>query len=48
MRQVYRVVKLPLDIKTENVKAILKNGVLELTLLKLEPAKKLHVEVKAA
>jgi HSP20 family protein len=48
MRQIYRVVKLPLDIKTENVKAILKNGVLELTLPKLEPAKKLHVEVKAA
>jgi HSP20 family protein len=48
MKQIYRVVKLPVDVKTEGVKAILRNGVLELTLLKLEPVKKLHVEVKAA
>jgi HSP20 family protein len=46
--QIYRAVKLPLAIKVEEVKAILKHGILELTLPKLQPLKKLHIEVKAA
>ncbi len=44
--QIYRSVKLPVEIRPEEVKAILKNGVLELTMPKAEVIKKVHVEVK--
>lgn len=48
MNQIYRSVRLPVEVKTEHVKAILRNGILELTLPKLEAVKKVHVEVKTA
>jgi HSP20 family molecular chaperone IbpA len=35
-------------VKAEDVKAIVKKGILELTLPKLQPVKKVHIEVKAA
>jgi HSP20 family protein len=44
--QIYRTVKFPIEIRPEEVKAILKNGVLELTLPKAEVVKRVHVEVK--
>ena len=44
--QIYRTVKLPVEIRPEEVKAILKNGVLEFTMPKAEVVKKIHVEVK--
>jgi HSP20 family protein len=44
--KIYRTVKFPIEIRPEEVKAILKNGVLELTLPKAEVIKKVHVEVK--
>lgn len=44
--KIYRTVKFPIEIRPEEVKAILKNGVLELTLPKAEVVKKIHVEVK--
>lgn len=46
MNQIYRAVKFPIEIRPEEVKAILKNGVLEVTLPKAEVIKKVHVEVK--
>jgi len=48
MNKIYRTITLPVEIKTEQAKAILRNGILELTLPKLEPVKKIRVEVKAA
>jgi HSP20 family molecular chaperone IbpA len=45
--QIYRTVKFPLEIRPEAVKAVLKNGVLELMLPKAEVVKKVHVEVKS-
>ena len=47
LNQVYRAVKFPVEVRPEEVQAILKNGVLELTLPKAEVVKKVHVEVKA-
>ena len=47
LNQIYRTVKFPMEIRPEEVQAILKNGVLELTLPKAEVVKKVHVEVKA-
>jgi HSP20 family protein len=44
--QIYRTVKLPVEIRPGEVKAILKNGLLELTMPKAEVVKKIHVEVK--
>ena len=44
--QIYRTVKLPIEILPDQVKAILKNGVLEFTMPKAEVVKKVHVEVK--
>jgi HSP20 family protein len=44
--QIYRTVKFPIEIRPEEVKAILKNGVLEFTLPKAEVVKKVRVEVK--
>jgi len=46
LNQIYRTVKFPIEIRPEEVKAILKNGVLELTMPKAEVVKKVHVEVK--
>jgi HSP20 family protein len=48
MNKLYRSLTLPIEVKPETVKAILKNGILEITLPKLEPVKKIKVEVKAA
>jgi HSP20 family protein len=48
MNKIYRTLTLPIEVKPEYVKAILKNGVLEITLPKLEPVKKVKVDVKAA
>lgn len=42
----YRSVKLPVEIKPEHVKANLRNGMLELTLPKAEVVKKVKIEVK--
>jgi HSP20 family protein len=46
LNQIYRTVKLPVEIRPEEVKAILKNGVLEFTMPKAQVVKKIHVEVK--
>jgi HSP20 family molecular chaperone IbpA len=46
LNQIYRTVKFTVEIRPEEVKAILKNGELELTLPKAEVVKKVHVEVK--
>jgi len=46
LNQIYRAAKFPVEIRPEEVKAFLKNGVLELTLPKAEVVKKVHVEVK--
>lgn len=46
LNQIYRTVKLPVEILPEEVKAILKNGVLEFTMPKAEVVKKVHIEVK--
>jgi len=46
--QIYRSVNLPVEIRPEEVKALLKNGVLELTMPKVEVVKKVHVDVKGA
>lgn len=43
---IFKTVKLPLEVKPEGVKAILKNGILEVTLPKAEVVKKVKVEVK--
>jgi HSP20 family protein len=45
---IYKSVKLPLEILPDKVKAVLKNGMLELTLPKAEVVKKVKVDVKAA
>ena len=42
----YRTVKFPIEVRPEAVKAILKNGILEVTPPKAEVVKKIHVEVK--
>jgi HSP20 family molecular chaperone IbpA len=46
LNQIYRTAKLPIEVRPEEVKAILRNGVLELTLPKAQVVKKVHVEVK--
>ena len=46
LNQIYRSVKFPVEIRPDEVKATLKNGVLELTLPKAEVVKKVRVEVK--
>jgi HSP20 family protein len=46
LNQIYRTVKFPIEVRPEGVKAILRNGVLELTMPKAEVVKKVHVEVK--
>jgi len=44
--QIYKTIKFPMEVKPDNVRAILKNGVLELTLPKAAVVKKVKVEVK--
>lgn len=44
---IYKTVKFPVEIKPDAVKAILKNGILEITLPKAEVVKKVKIEVKA-
>jgi hypothetical protein len=44
--ETYKTAKFPVEIKPEGVKAILKNGILEITLLKAEVVKKVKIEVK--
>ena len=46
LNKIYRTVKFPIEVRPEAVKAILKNGILEVTLPKAEVVKKIHVEVK--
>jgi HSP20 family protein len=46
--RVLRVVDLPIEVNTENLSAMLKNGVLEFMLPKALPAKKITIEQKAA
>jgi HSP20 family protein len=43
---IYKAIKFPVEVKPENVKATLKNGILELTLPKAEVVKKVKIEVK--
>lgn len=45
--QIYRAVKFPCEVRPDDVKATLNNGVLELTLAKAKVVKKVHVEVKS-
>ncbi len=45
--QIYKSCKLPVEIKPEQVKAVLRNGLLELTLPKAEVVKKVKIDVKA-
>jgi HSP20 family molecular chaperone IbpA len=47
-RGVFRCIALPTKIDSEKVTASLKNGVLEVSLQKMEPAKKIPVTAKAA
>ncbi len=44
--QIYKTIKFPVEVKVENAKATLKNGILELTLPKAEVVKKVKIEVK--
>lgn len=46
LNKICRTVKFPIEVRPEAVKAILKNGILEVTLPKAEVVKKIHVEVK--
>ena len=46
--RIMRVVELPVEVNTEAVSAVLKDGVLEFTMQKAAPAKKIAVEQKAA
>jgi HSP20 family protein len=46
--RVLRVVDLPVEVNTENVTATLKDGVLEFTLPKAVPAKKITIDKRAA
>jgi len=44
---IYKTIKFPVEVRPENVKATLKNGILELTLPKAELVKKVKIEVKS-
>jgi HSP20 family protein len=46
--EIFRTVALPVEIDPEKVSAVLKNGVLEVSMYKAKPAKKVPVMVKAA
>jgi HSP20 family protein len=43
---IYKSLKLPVEVIPEKVKAVLRNGMLELTLAKAEVVKKVRIEVK--
>jgi HSP20 family molecular chaperone IbpA len=43
---IYKTIKFAVEIKPDNVKAMLKNGILEVTLPKAEVVKKVKIEVK--
>lgn len=45
---ILRVIDLPVEVNTEKVSAMLKNGVLEFTMPKAAPAKTISLETKAA
>ena len=44
---IYRTIKFPVEVRPENVKATLKNGILEVTLPKAEVIRKVKIEVKS-
>jgi HSP20 family molecular chaperone IbpA len=44
---IYRTIKFPGEVRPENVKATLKNGILEVTLPKAEVIRKVKIEVKS-
>jgi len=46
--EVFRSISLPAEVDPENVRAVLKNGVLEISMQKAKPAKKVNVIAKAA
>ena len=46
--RIMRAVDLPVEVDTEKVSAVLKDGVLEFTMPKAAPAKKIAIETKAA
>jgi HSP20 family protein len=46
--KILRVVELPVEVNTEAVEAVLKDGVLEFTMPKAAPAKKIAIEKQAA
>ncbi len=46
--RIMRVVDLPVEVNTEKISAVLKDGVLEFMIPKAAPAKKIAIEVKAA
>jgi HSP20 family protein len=46
--EMFRVLELPQEIDPDNMTAAIKNGVLEVTLAKVNPGKKIAVGVKAA
>lgn len=46
--QLYRCIELPAEVDSEKSTATLQGGVLELTMPKTAPAKKIHIEAKAA
>jgi HSP20 family protein len=46
--EIFRSVYLPAEIDTEKVSAVLKNGVLEISMHKAKPAKEVTVMAKAA
>lgn len=44
--QIYKTIKFPVEVKPEGVKAVLKNGILEVTLPKAEVVKRVKIDVK--
>lgn len=46
--RILRVVDLPVEVNTENISAVLKDGVLEFMMPKAVPARKIIIETKAA
>lgn len=43
---IFKSIKFPVEVRPENVKAVLKNGILEMTIPKAEVVKKVEIEVK--
>jgi HSP20 family protein len=46
--RILRVIDLPVEVNTDKVSAVLKDGMLEFTMPKAAPAKKINIEQKAA